>query len=192
MHFISSLNIFSGTRIRGLRGDLKHVDTIFMSRIFNLLRIIIPNTNCVETRLILVLSLALISRTLLSINIASVNGKIVSAILKTNIFMFAKRILVLGFLAIPAAVLNSSIEYFTRRLEIRFRERMYKFLNDMILEFIRFYKITNLDNRISNPDSRMTQDVDKWAALVSTLFTSFAKPLLDIFLFSSKLSSILV
>jgi len=62
----------------------------------------------------------------------------------------------------------------------------------MILESIGFYKITNLDNRISNPDSRMTQDVDKWAALVSTLFTSFAKPLLDIFLFSSKLSSILV
>eukprot|EP00753_Platysulcus_tardus_P013953 PLAT3937.2.p1 GENE.PLAT3937.2~~PLAT3937.2.p1 ORF type:complete len:529 (+),score=283.26 PLAT3937.2:72-1589(+) len=54
-----------------------------------------------------------------------------------------------------------------------------------------FYKVTNLDGRISNPDQRLTQDVQKWATSLSLLYNNFTKPLLDIILFSRRLADLL-
>jgi len=53
-----------------------------------------------------------------------------------------------------------------------------------------YYKIANLDTRIQNPDQRLTQDVEKWANSVSILYNSLTKPIVDIFLFSKKLSEL--
>ena len=53
-----------------------------------------------------------------------------------------------------------------------------------------YFKITNLDSRIANPDQRLTQDLDKWSSAFSTLYLNFTKPFLDIILFSRKLSEL--
>ncbi len=63
-------------------------------------------------------------------------------------------------------------------------------LNERLLETTNYYKITNLDHRIQNPDQRMTQDVEKWANSLSVLFTSLTKPVIDIILFSRKLAEL--
>jgi len=47
-----------------------------------------------------------------------------------------------------------------------------------------------LDNRIKNPDQRLTQDIDKWANSLSSLYSNFSKPLLDIIFFSKKLAEL--
>lgn len=52
-----------------------------------------------------------------------------------------------------------------------------------------FYQLTNLDSRVSNPDQRMTADIDKWAGSLSLIYSNFTKPLLDIILFSRKLKN---
>ena len=54
-----------------------------------------------------------------------------------------------------------------------------------------FYQVGNLDSRISNPDQRLTTDIDKWANSLSTIYANFTKPTLDIILFSRKLSHIM-
>ncbi len=54
-----------------------------------------------------------------------------------------------------------------------------------------FYQITNLDNRISNPDQVFTNDIEKWAYSLSNLYSNFSKPVLDIILFTRKLSETL-
>jgi ATP-binding cassette subfamily D (ALD) protein 3 len=51
-----------------------------------------------------------------------------------------------------------------------------------------FYQITNLDNRITNPDQVFTNDIEKWSIALSNLFLNFSKPCLDLILFSRKLS----
>jgi ATP-binding cassette, subfamily D (ALD), member 3 len=51
--------------------------------------------------------------------------------------------------------------------------------------------MTNLDNRIKNPDQILTVDIDKWATSLSNLYSNFTKPLLDIVMFSRKLSETL-
>jgi ATP-binding cassette subfamily D (ALD) protein 3 len=53
-----------------------------------------------------------------------------------------------------------------------------------------YYKICNLDSRIQNPDQRLTQDLDKWAHSLATLYLNFTKPILDLVLFSRKLSEL--
>ena len=55
---------------------------------------------------------------------------------------------------------------------------------------MRYYKICNLDSRISNPDQRLTQDAEKWSASLSALYVNFSKPILDMFLFSRKLAEL--
>lgn len=53
-----------------------------------------------------------------------------------------------------------------------------------------YYKICNLDNRIANPDQRLTQDSDKWAQCLANLYINIVKPTLDMVLFSRKLSEL--
>lgn len=53
------------------------------------------------------------------------------------------------------------------------------------------YQINNLDSRINNPDQIFTTDVEKWAYSLANLYSNFTKPLLDIVLFSKKLSETL-
>lgn len=53
-----------------------------------------------------------------------------------------------------------------------------------------YYKICNLDNRIANPDQRLTTDAAQWSACLAQLYTNLCKPILDMFLFSRKLSEL--
>jgi ATP-binding cassette subfamily D (ALD) protein 3 len=53
-----------------------------------------------------------------------------------------------------------------------------------------YYKICNLDSRIANPDQRLTADTEKWATSLAGLYLNLTKPILDIYLFSSKLSEL--
>jgi ATP-binding cassette subfamily D (ALD) protein 3 len=53
-----------------------------------------------------------------------------------------------------------------------------------------YYKICNLDSRISNPDQRLTQDSERWAHSLAALYLNITKPVLDIILFSKKLAEL--
>ena len=54
-----------------------------------------------------------------------------------------------------------------------------------------FYHVGTVDSRIKNPDQRLTQDLDKWATSLSSMYSNLSKPFLDIVLFSRKLSKTL-
>jgi ATP-binding cassette subfamily D (ALD) protein 3 len=61
-------------------------------------------------------------------------------------------------------------------------------MNNKYLSGLVFYQMTGIDSRITNPDQRLTQDIDKWAESFSGFYSNILKPLLDIYLFSRKLS----
>lgn len=52
-----------------------------------------------------------------------------------------------------------------------------------------YYKMNNLDTRISNPDQMLTTDIDKFCDSCTDLYSNIAKPLLDIGIYVYKLTS---
>ena len=89
----------------------------------------------------------------------------------------------------PAAFVNSALDYLNKIIAIFYRENLTKNLHDKYLTGMSFYQIINLDTRISNPDQIFTNDVEKWATSFSNLYVNFTKPLLDLILFTRKLST---
>lgn len=53
-----------------------------------------------------------------------------------------------------------------------------------------FYQLGNLDSRVTNPDQRLTADIEKWSNSLSMIYSNFSKPMLDIILFSRKLADL--
>lgn len=54
-----------------------------------------------------------------------------------------------------------------------------------------YYKMSNLDTRIANPDQLLTTDVDKFCESCTDLYSNIAKPMLDIFIYVHRLASTL-
>lgn len=48
--------------------------------------------------------------------------------------------------------------------------------------------MTNLDNRISNADQLLTNDIDKFCESVTDFYSNASKPLLDIIIYSYRLT----
>jgi ATP-binding cassette subfamily D (ALD) protein 3 len=122
--------------------------------------------------------------------LAGVNGKIVKAIIELDRMLFLKRIINLGLLAIPASFVNSMLDFLNKRLAINFRRRLTNHFHEIYLKDMVYYQLSNLDSRIKNPDQRLTSDVEKWAQSLSMIYSNFSKPILDIYLFSRKLSEL--
>ena len=161
-----------------------------MQRIKKLLKIVIPDWKTTEVLDIVMLTFFLALRTFLSIYLAGVNGKIVKAIVELDLMAFVKRIVNLGLIAIPSSFVNSMLDFLNKRLAINIRRRLTSHFHAIYLKDMVYYQLCNLDSRIKNPDQRLTADIDKWAHSLSMIYSNFSKPLLDIILFSRKLSEL--
>jgi ATP-binding cassette subfamily D (ALD) protein 3 len=93
--------------------------------------------------------------------------------------------------ALPSSAINSYLDYIGKKLALCFRESLTLHFHNKYLDNMNYYKITNLDSRISNPDQRLTTDIEKWSSSLSTFYTNFTKPILDIVLFSKKLAELI-
>ena len=118
---------------------------MFFKRLWILIKIVIPSFYSKEFLDIIYLSLALYLRTILSIYLAEVKGKLVKGIIQQNFQLFTKGILYLGICSIPGSFINSSLTFLNKRLALYFREKMTKYFLDLYLDKLVYYKITNLD-----------------------------------------------
>jgi len=121
-----------------------------------LIKIMVPNYTCKEFKYIIVLTLLLVLRTQMSIWLADVNGSIVQSIIDHNYNNFLSRIFTLLMFSIPSSMVNSGMDYFSKLLSVAFRERLTEYFHSSYLHKMYYYKICNLDSRISNPDQRLT------------------------------------
>lgn len=166
------------------------VDGKFLKRLWRFIKIAIPGWNTKETANILFLSVMLVVRTILSIQLAEVNGGVVHGIINRNNKKFVQGLFTILLYAVPSSVINSLLEYLMVIISLCFRERLTKHYHDRYIHDKFFYQICNLDDRILNPDQRLAVDIQKWAISLSNLYSNFSKPLLDIILFSRKLGNL--
>ncbi len=66
-------------------------------------------------------------------------------------------------------------QYGLNELKLRFRTRLSNHLYEQYLRTFTYYKMSNLDNRISNADQLLTQDVVKFCDSVGELYSNLSK-----------------
>ncbi|XP_070709057.1 ATP-binding cassette sub-family D member 3a isoform X1 [Pempheris klunzingeri] len=171
------------------RKDRAAVDKVFLLRILQIVRIMVPRVFCTETGYLILIAAMLVARTYCDVWMIQNGTMIESAIIgrstkdfKTFLFSFIK------FMPLIALV-NNFLKLGLNELKLRFRERLTKNLYDQYLQGYTYYKMGNLDNRIANADQLLTQDVEKFCNSVVDLYSNLSKPLLDIGLYIFKLTS---
>ncbi|KAI8818747.1 ABC transporter transmembrane region 2-domain-containing protein [Fimicolochytrium jonesii] len=174
-----------GKKGGGPRAD---VDAVFFKRFGKLLRIIIPGVSSKEFWLLNTFSGFLLGRTLLSLYIADLDGKIVSALVRGQGRQFLLYIVYWMAVAVPATYTNSMLTFLQNKLAIAFRTRLTNHIHDQYLADMTFYKVGNLDDRIKNADQLITQDVSKFCFAVSELYANLSKPTLDTLLYNWQLA----
>ncbi|CAL8294526.1 unnamed protein product [Lota lota] len=165
------------------------VDKLFFLRIYRIFRIMTPRFLCMETGYLVLIAVMLVTRTYCDVWMIQNGTMIESAIISRSAKDF--KTCLMGFLKfIPAiALVNNLLKLGINELKLRFRERLTQYLYDQYLQGYTYYKMGNLDNRISNPDQLLTQDVEKFCNSVVDLYSNLSKPLLDIGLYIFKLTS---
>ncbi|TFY74119.1 hypothetical protein EWM64_g9894 [Hericium alpestre] len=167
-----------------------NVDKSFLRQLSVLLRIAFPTWYCQETGLLLVHSAFLVLRTVLSVGVARLDGRIVRDLVSANGKGFLRGLGLWFLLAIPSTYTNSMIRHLQASLALRLRTRLTRYTHDLYLSsepFLRYYRVSG-EGGLEGVDQYITADVASWADSLAGLYGNVLKPMLDLTLFTSQLS----
>jgi len=171
----------------GNAGQKKKIDKSFFLYLKDLLKICVPGVLSKEAAALALHTAFLVTRTIISIIIAKLDGTIVKAIVERKQNEFWKRIAQWMLLGVPACMTNSMIKYMEIKIACLFRERLTKEAVKQYMSGNTFYSVSNLDGRLGNADQCLTEDIAKFSQHLSHLYSQISKPMLDIVLMTAQL-----
>ena len=160
----------------------------FFRNLWRLLKIVIPGWKSKELRLVISHSFFLVIRTLISLYVAELDGKLVSSLVRGKGKEFFKGIVWWMVVAVPATFTNSMLSYHQAKLALNYRSRLTAYLHQRYLSKMTFYSLSALDDRIKNADQLITVDVSRFSNSLAELYSNLAKPILDIVIYNYSLS----
>lgn len=168
-----------------------HVNKEFMRQLSVILKICVPGIFCPEFGFLILIASSLVARSLCDIWMIQNGTMVETAIVNMDRKLFLKRLMYF-FSGMPfIAVVNNVLKWSLGELKLRLRTRLTTHLFGQYLNGFTFYKMSNLDNRIANPDQLLTTDVDKFCDMFTDLYSNVSKPILDIFIYVYRLTTIL-
>ncbi|KAF5880228.1 ATP-binding cassette sub-family D member 3-like, partial [Clarias magur] len=171
------------------RRDKASVDQLFITRIYKILRILIPQPLCKETGYLVLIAAMLLARTYCDVWMIHNGTMIESAIIGRSTKTF--RTYLFNFIAAMPLIslVNNFLKLGLNKLKLCFRVRLTDHLYTHYLRGFTYYKIGNVDNRMVNTDQLLTQDVERFCNSVVDLYSNVSKPLLDIVIYLLKLTT---
>ncbi|KAH0834768.1 ABC transporter transmembrane region 2-domain-containing protein [Lanmaoa asiatica] len=149
----------------------------------SLLRIVIPSIYSREALLLLAHSCFLVLRTVLSVAVAKLDGRIVRDLVSADGHGFLKGLALWFALAVPSIYTNSMAR---RRSNPTGTYRLTRYIHDLYLSpapYLRYYRVP-----LHGVDQYITADVESWSECVAGIYGNLMKPSLDLLLFTSQLS----
>ncbi|KAK0091950.1 hypothetical protein PV326_002479 [Microctonus aethiopoides] len=168
-----------------------HVDAAFFKQLYQLLSIGIPGILSPEAGFALLVAGSLVARSLCDLWMIRTSTLIEGSIVNMDAPLFKKRLLTF-LAAMPIiSVVNNILKYGIGEMKLRMRTNISRHLLDQYLKGFTYYKMTNLDTRIANPDQLLTTDIDKFCDSCTDLYSNVAKPMLDISIYLYRLTTTL-
>ncbi|EPQ53461.1 hypothetical protein GLOTRDRAFT_78457 [Gloeophyllum trabeum ATCC 11539] len=162
----------------------------FLRQLAAILRIAFPSITCRESFILVLHSFFLILRTVLSVGVAKLDGRIVRDLVSANGKGFAKGLGLWFLLAIPSTYTNSMIRHLQSSLSLRMRTRLTRYTHDLYLSsfpYLRYYRV-GLEGGLEGVDQYITADIAAFSDSLSTLYGNLIKPTTDLVLFTLSLS----
>ncbi|CAH2355314.1 peroxisomal long-chain fatty acid import protein 1 [[Candida] railenensis] len=133
----------------------------------------------------------LVVRAFLTIKVATLDGKLVGALVTKKLKRFSRLLAFWMFLGIPASIVNSLLTW----TQSNFRKSLRENMNNSIMEGYlpdnldpNYYSLIQLsDNKIKDPDQRISTDVARLASALASLPGQLLKPTLDLMLCAREL-----
>nr|OQO27154.1 hypothetical protein B0A51_05149 [Rachicladosporium sp. CCFEE 5018]OQO28596.1 hypothetical protein B0A51_05415 [Rachicladosporium sp. CCFEE 5018] len=159
----------------------------FFRSLGRLLRICVPGWRSTEARLLGSYSVFLVLRTLISLYVAELDGRLVSSLVKGKSKEFAKG-LVWWMIVAGERTDVKQLSWHQTTLALRYRTRLTHHVHSRYLHEMTFYTLSALDDRIKNADQLITVDVSRFSNSLAELYGSLSKPILDLIIYNWSLS----
>ncbi|XP_012226570.1 ATP-binding cassette sub-family D member 3 [Linepithema humile] len=167
------------------------VNAVFFRKLWTLLKIGIPGVLSPEFGYVLLIAITLVSRTLCDLWLINKGTLIETAIVNMDGSLFKQHLSVMVVMLPVISIVTNIMKYGLSEIKLRLRTNITRYLMDQYLKGFTYYKMSNLDTRIANPDQLLTTDVDKFCDSCTDLYSNIAKPLFDIGLYVYRLTTTL-
>lgn len=167
-----------------------NVDKAFVKQLSAILRIVFPSWKSKEVGIVALHSAFLVLRTLLSVAVARLDGKIVRALVTADGKGFVKGIGLWFALAVPSTYTNSMLRHLQSKLALHLRTRLSRYTNDLYLSSapdLRYYRV-GPEGGLEGVDQYITTDIAAFCESLSALYGNMMKPTLDMFIFTAQLA----
>ena len=162
------------------RRKLTAFDKEFLQQTLRLLKICIPRFWSKEVGLLCLHSACLVARTFLSVYVAQLDGVVIKTIVQKNVRKFVLHLIKWIVLAVPATFINSMIRYLENRIALAFRSQLVNHSYQKYFAHQTYYRVGNLDGRLTNADECLTEDIRMFCQSVAHLYSHLTKPCLDV------------